>query len=93
VTYNGWENYETWVTAMYLDGNYEGGEQTYLEVLDLARQIEQDGDDARVALAQVLREYVSERVSPDGGLGADLVGSASDSVDWDTLAHHKLEER
>lgn len=95
MTYNGWKNYETWVTSMYLDGNYDG-EAIYREVLALARHVRIDSADLRTAqyrLARILREFVTERIVPEeSGLAADLLGSVLDDVDWDTLAEHKLEE-
>ena len=94
MTHNGWRNYSTWVTAMYLDGNYEGGENTYLDVLDLARQIHevQDAEDEQRVMADVLRDYVIDQVMPDGGLAGDLMNAALSDVDWDRLAEHKLDE-
>lgn len=82
MTYNGHKNYETWVTSMYLDGNYDNGEATYHEVRALAR--EADGVES---LVEQLREFVSERIGCSGsGLGSDIIGAALRDVDWEALA-------
>lgn len=85
--YNGWKNYETWAVGLYLDGNYDG-ENTYRMVLELASAASGRGD-----LADALKGFVEESL-PDLGssLASDLLGAAVGSVDWFTLAEHKLAE-
>lgn len=97
MTHNGHKNYETWVTSMFLDGNYDPDhEATYRHVRDLARQVSevQDGDneDRQRVLAAVLRDYVHDRIMPDGGLEGDLLAAALESIDWWALAGSQLEE-
>jgi len=87
-TYNGWANYGTWVVGMYLDGNYTG-EGTYLEVLELTREVL--ADDERAKLGQAIRDYV-ENDLPADGLAGDLIGVVLCEVDWDELAEHKADE-
>lgn len=89
MTYNGWSNYETWATGMFLDGNYTG-EGTYREVLDLVKQVA-DGD--QYTVAEVLKDYVTDEVTLESAsLASDFVGAALSEVNWTELASHKIEE-
>jgi hypothetical protein len=94
--YNGWTNYETWVTALWID-NDEG---TYHAVRDIAGQYIGD-DDPRCPhdLADQLKEWaeelfidpVTEAAGP-AGLHVDLLRSAWSEVDWFEIAGNYLSE-
>ncbi len=88
-TYSGWTNYETWVVGMFLDGNYTG-EDTYLEVLGIARSAPSTGK-----LADELKEYLTESIWPENvpaTIGSDLLKAALSEVDWHELAEQKIRE-
>lgn len=83
--YNGWTNYETWATALWI-GNDPGSEETARE---LTREAKGDAAD----LARSLREWVDSEpdeggMIPDLGssLAADLLRAALSEVDWYEIA-------
>jgi len=82
--YNGWWNYETWVTNLWLS-NDEGSDH---DVRRLARY----ADDAS-ALDGSLKDYVEEAM-PDLGacLASDLLSAALSKVDWYEIAEHYWED-
>lgn len=99
--YNGWTNYETWVTALWLDNVYETHcvwQAETRECRDAAPQAEQvaKGDwsveeAARFILADRLKDAV-EKDSPlqEGSLYSDLLGAALQDVNWSEIAYNWL---
>lgn len=87
-TYNGWTNYETWATGMFLDGNYDG-EATYRAAAELATEHAAAGVHE---LADALREFVEESLPELDGLAGDLLGAAVSAIDWRELAEHQRAE-
>jgi hypothetical protein len=101
--YNGWTNYETWVTALWLDNEY--ATQCYWRSATsesrvsapLSRQVK-DGywtitEAARFTLADRLKEEVTAGAPiGDASLWADLLGAALDEVNWQEIADHYLTE-
>ena len=99
--YNGWTNYETWVTALWLDNE----QSTYSYWRDAARECRASApltenvkngyltiDEAtRVTLARRLEDEVS-RGSPinEASLYADLLGAAFQEVNWREIADNYL---
>ena len=87
--YNGYNNYETWLVALWIDND-----QCYSEdVQTLARQYA--GDSNRYASA--LKEYVEDmpdvsKAIETGGMVADLVNSTLSDVDWYELATMYMDE-
>jgi hypothetical protein len=89
MTHNGWTNYETWATGMFLDGNYTG-EGTYRAVLNLVEQVA--ASDLQT-VAGVLEDFVTDEVTLESAsLAADFVQTALSEVNWTELASHKSEE-
>ena len=94
--YQGWKNYETWVTALWID-NEEG---TYKEVRELVRSTlaRQDGPEAVWPVADAVKEWAEELfidpVAEDGpaGLHVDLLRSAWGNVDWHEIARNWIDE-
>lgn len=98
--YNGWSNYGTWVTALWLDND----ETTYHETRALVREILAEGmddcpfkdEDLRASwmvgnVANALRDE-THNVMPDlgGSLWADLLGSAFGEIDWHEIARNYI---
>ena len=100
--YNGWTNYETWVTALWLD-NDQATQDYWWEVARKCRdaapaasQVEEGiwtiDQTARFTLADALKEEVSEGtpVTAEASLYADLLGAALQEVNWHEIAEHYL---
>lgn len=101
--YNGWTNYETWVTALWLDND----QATYAYWRDAARECREEAPSdcmvkegvwtvqhaARSFLADRLREEVSYStpVTSEASLYADLLMAALHEVNWREIADHLLE--
>lgn len=80
-TYNGWANYETWVTALWLS-NDQGTDETARELVSTTFE-DEDVRYPRVTAADALAAWVTDDLLPDlDGLACDLLGHAVESVDW-----------
>ena len=80
--YNGYDNYETWLVALWIDND----EYRQEEVRGIARGQTQIG-----TLADELKNYVDERpeiseATEKYSIVSDLVRSALSEVDWYELA-------
>ncbi len=96
--YNGWTNYETWVTKLWMD-NDEGSYNYWSEVTD---EIYRDGvadkpftkkERAALDLADMLKEQ-HEDANPieDASVFSDLMGAALSSVNWYEIAESLIED-
>lgn len=90
--YNGWYNYETWVTALWLD-NEEGVQAERMERVQAIVDTEPVGRWRR-EVAQAIEAWVTEDMIPDLGasLAADLMGAALSEVNWEEIADHYIED-
>jgi hypothetical protein len=99
--YNGWTNYETWSTALWLDNDC--ATQCYwreatLECKASAPSAEQVAkgywtieEAARFTLADRLKEEVTEHsLISEASLYADLLSAALQEVNWLEIADHYL---
>lgn len=85
--YNGWTNYETWLTGVWIDNN----EADHACVLDLTLRARSLAD-----LADKLRDYI-ESSQPDigtdaHGLFVDLMTAAVGRINFAELARHYWDE-
>jgi hypothetical protein len=97
-TYNGWRNYETWVTNLWLT-NDEG---TYEYWRDSAREAWRHAEAtnlftreevARHDLARRLKDEIEEsHPCPEAGLFSDLLNAALSEIDWHEVADAFLED-
>ncbi len=99
--YNGWTNYETWVTALWL-GNDAATYDYWSEATRKSRasapfaaQVKNGSwtieEAARFALADQLKEEVTAAAPlAEASLYADLLGAALQEVDWHEMAEHYL---
>lgn len=100
-SYNGWTNYETWVTALWLD-NDEGSQSYWREIAGecklaapQASQVEEGiwtiEQAARFTLADRLKDEIGEG-SPvqEASLYSDLMGAALQEVNWHEVADNFL---
>lgn len=99
--YNGWTNYETWVTALWLDNDF--ATQSYWREVTRecrlsaasAKQVKQGywtaEEAARFTLADQLKKEVTDSAPiAEASLYADLLGAALQEVNWLEIADHYL---
>jgi len=88
--YNGYNNYETWLVALWIDND-----QGYQE--DINSMSEQCTVDDINDLAISIKEYVEmmpdvSKAIENGGMVADLVNSTLSDVDWYELSEMYIKE-
>lgn len=87
--YNGYNNYETWLIALWIDND-----QCYQEMVqELAGQYQDDEN----GMSSALKDFVEEmpdvsKALENGGMVADLVNSTLSDVDWYELAEMYIKE-
>ena len=84
--YNGWSNYETWVTKLWLDNDQD----TYNKVREWAEE-----EQGNYGLSKRIKEYVEE-TNPIEGLEAtvynDLLSGAISSINFYEIAENIYSE-
>lgn len=83
-TYNGWTNYETWVTKLWID-NDQGSQEYWTETAQWLAAT-RDKDDTIAALAAQLENEHDEGIPETVGVYADLLQRALGMVDWYEIA-------
>jgi hypothetical protein len=82
--YNGYTNYETWLTALWID-NDPGLMDTALEMATAMR--------SEYTLSNDLKDWISEMSpAPEFGLFADFVNASLSEVNWYELAEGYIEQ-
>lgn len=92
-TYNGWNSYETWLVALWMD-NSEGSQSFWQErAEELVKDNDDDKDEATRALADQLKDE-HEEANPCTGsdIWADMMNAALSEVDWHEIASHYVDE-
>ena len=87
--YNGWNNYETWLVALWIN-NDQGTQET---VLDMARNC-QNNEHERYDLSHQLKEWIEEQnpLNDNADLFSDLLNAALSEVDWYEIAESFLND-
>lgn len=75
--YNGWTNYQTWVTNLWMDQEY------YCE---MAKDSESIG-----ALADFIKDDIEDGMPEVTGVFADLMQYAFDKINWFEISEHIFE--
>lgn len=91
--YNGWENYETWATALWIDNEERSYRYWRIVAAECRGECAEEGcavlaDRLREAHTAAADEWACER----SGLYCDLLGAALAEVDWLEIAEHLLAE-
>lgn len=95
--YNGWSNYETWVTNLCID-NDEGSQDYWNErAQEIYEEAEEERfftrfESARSTLADEMKEQHEENAPTVTGVYADLLNASLGEVDWHEIANAILEE-
>jgi hypothetical protein len=91
--YNGWTNYETWVTALWIDND----QSSYNYRRFLAEQVRKEHKEERDrvnCLASSLSDWIEEMnpLAGQANLFCDLLNAALAEVDWYEIASNFLIE-
>ena len=91
MTYNGWTNYETWLTNLW-----------FSDFTDVFNEFTEDGvfddmtnDEIRTYVADYIEEYVNEYIdnnNSEDGFIADITGLFMSDVDWQDIAGHYVDD-
>ena len=88
MTYNGWTNYETWLTNLYFDDftdafseMTEDGQFDDLEDDDILDQVTE-------YIETFIDDYISQIVSSTDNFVTDIISSFIQEVDWKDIADH-----
>lgn len=92
-SYNGWTNYETWVTALWIDND----QSSYNYRRELAKQAKKEHSrkrDCINCLAVSLSDWIEELnpLSDKANLFCDLLNAALAEVNWHEIAENFLSE-
>jgi hypothetical protein len=91
--YNGWNNYETWVSALWIDNDYSSY-QYRCELLEQVKQEQVNEDERENCLASNLKDWIESQnpLTDTASLFTDLLNSALSEVDWQEIAENFLTE-
>lgn len=98
MSYNGWTNYETWVTKLWMD-NHRPTTQFWKDVTFGIWNTAQSNthttrsEYARHELAETLKEECDYQVPDLPGPFMDLLNAALSEIDWIEIADSLLEEQ
>lgn len=102
--YNGWTNYETWVTKLWMDNeedSYLMGQELAQDAYDNAKNTVMQSRDknAMYDLAKTLKSSyedqladILENASLTASVWADLFGASLQEVNWYEIAEHMIDE-
>lgn len=92
-TYNGWKNYETWVTALWIDNDY-GSYQYRCELVEQVKEECEEQEERKNYLASVLKNWIEEQnpLADCANVFTDLLNSALSEIDWQEIAENYLSE-
>jgi bifunctional pyridoxal-dependent enzyme with beta-cystathionase and maltose regulon repressor activities len=94
--YNGWNNYETWLVALWIDNE----EWSYNYAREITQNVKRENPnvDDIITHASILSDELKnwiEEINPlkdNATLFADLLNAAISEVDWYEISEHYLQE-
>jgi hypothetical protein len=96
--YNGWTNYETWVTALWLDNDFD----LYTKLNTRAMQFYNEGSSeydvdeavkqATYKLSLEIKKLIEDNTPTTKGVYADLLNASISEIDWYEIAEHYTNE-
>ena len=102
--HHGHANYETWVTSLWIDNEYETNKAAHRMGADAAKNAKDDEmvkkgiftecEAAKIKLAGHLKDIIEDGnpIIEDSGLYNDILGANLQEIDWYELAEHYLPE-
>ena len=92
MTYNGWYNYETWLTNMHFDSFFEFFKDQVDD--DMFEDMDAPAVHSYIAefIEQYVRDYVEETVGQNSLFIMDMIGSFLDDVDFSEIAEHYVDD-
>jgi hypothetical protein len=83
--HEGWKNYETWCVALWIN-NDQGEYEFWKENARATAKIYRKKTVARRALADELKDRLTDARPEVDGVWSDLLSAALSEVDWDEVA-------
>jgi hypothetical protein len=101
-SYNGWTNYETWVTALWIDNDYQSYQYRCELVEKVKKKYLENSDESQAEtlhdcacrLASSLKDWIEEQnpLAENANVFTDLLNSALSEIDWQEIAENFLAE-
>jgi hypothetical protein len=92
LTYNGWTNYETWLTNLHFDDFTDA----FSEMTEDGQFDDLDDDDILDQVAEYIEtfidDYISEVVSGTDNFVTDIITSFTQEVDYRDIAEHYVDD-
>ena len=91
--YNGWNNYQTWVTALWIDNDY-GSYQYRCELVERVKEEHEGEEERRDCLASNIKDWIESQnpIADNADVFVDLLNSSLSDVDWLEIAENFLTE-
>jgi hypothetical protein len=88
--YNGWSNYETWVTKLWIDNDYS----TYTHFRNEARRYDHEIQGDQYKFGEHIKDDFEEAnpLGDEASVFSDLMSSALSEVDWYEIAGSIMDE-
>lgn len=93
-TYNGWTNYETWVTALWLDNDFDLYTELNIKAKELYAEatkeynIEDSIKEATYKLSLEIKSLIEDNTPTTEGVYADLLNASISEINWYEIAEH-----
>lgn len=90
-TYNGWTNYETWLTNLWFD------EFNFEDYVNDGTFDDMDKDDVLIWVTDYIKDFIDEFIesmTPNGthGFIKDMINSAIQEIDYRDIAEHYVDD-